>query len=105
MKKFLIPSIAMSVLALSMAAQAETMSGKIVSKQNNQIQVANNTTGTPATLKLTPNTNYYMKKRITHDNSVAPENTPDNDDLVEIVYIVDPATNELIVQEMIIWED
>lgn len=105
MKKLLIPSLLMSVIALTATAQAETMSGKIVSKQNEKIQVSNTMSGTPTTFKTTPNTNYYIKKKITKDNTVAPENTPDPNDIVEIVYTVDPATNELIIDEMVIFED
>lgn len=104
MKKFLIPSLLTSIVLLTASAQAETMSGKIISKQNDKIQVSNTENGTQTTLKTTPNTNYYIKKKITQDNSVASDNMPEMNDIVEIIYTIDPATNDLIIDEMVIFE-
>lgn len=108
MKKFLIPSILMSVLIVAGSAQAETMSGKVVSMQNDQIQVTAPNATTPTTLKTTPNTKYYVKQQVSSDSSDMSDmadNMPSINEYVEIVYMVDPATNELIVDELIMIEE
>ncbi len=108
MKKFLIPSILMSVLIVAGSAQAETMSGKVVSMQNDQIQVTAPNATMPTTLKTTPNTKYYVKQQVSSDSSDMSDmadNMPSINEYVEIVYTVDPATNELIVDELIMIEE
>ena len=108
MKKFLIPSVLMSVLMMTGATQAETMSGKVVSMQNDQIQVAGPNATMPTTLKTTPNTKYYVKQQVSSDSSDMSDmadNMPSVNEYVEIVYMVDPATNELIVDELVVVEE
>ena len=105
MKKLLITALLMVTFAVTLSAHAAMMNGKILSKQNEKIQVANNENATPTTLKTTPNTTYYVKKKITPDDMNDSENLPQMNDLVEIIYSIDPATNELIIDEIVVVED
>ncbi len=105
MKKFLIPSIIMSVAAMAISTHAATMTGKIISNQNNTLQVTDKTKSTPTTLKTTPNTNYYVKKKVGNGNNSSVEDMAEVNEIVEIVYTIDPKTNELIIDELVIFED
>lgn len=105
MKRLLIPALLIGTFAITLSAHAAIMNGKILSKQNEKIQVANNENATPTTLKTTPNTTYFIKKKITTEDMNTPENLPDTNDFVEIIYSIDPATNELIIDEIVIIED
>ncbi len=105
MKKFLIPSIIMSVAAMAISTHAATMTGKIISNQNNTLQVADKTKSTPTTLKTTPNTTYYVKKKVGDGNNSIAKDMAEVNEIVEIVYTIDPQTNEMIIDELVIWED
>lgn len=104
MKKLIIPAIAATIAFTTIAAHAETMKGKIVSKQNNTIQVQGEGESAPKTLKTNNNTSYYVKKKLTK-NGMQNDSMPEVNEIVEIIYTVDPATNEMIIDEIIMMID
>ncbi len=105
MKKFLIPAIMMSMAAITISANAATMTGTVVSNQNNMLKVNEKSKATPTTLKTTPTTNYYVKKKIGTGTNMDTEDMAEVNEIVEIVYTIDPQTNEMIVDELVIFED
>lgn len=102
MKKLIIPTLVLSAILTAPFVQAETMKGKVVSKQNNVLQVQGEGTQNPTTLKTTDNTDYFVKKKIKKDYSKNDKKMmPETDEIVEIIYYVDPETNELIIDELV----
>lgn len=104
MKKLIVPVVATTLAFTALSAQAESMKGKIVSKQNNTIQVQGEGQSSPKTLKTTDNTHYYVKKRLNKDG-MRSDDMPEVNEIVEIIYTVDPATNEMIIDEIIMMID
>ena len=104
MKKLIVPVIAATLAFTALSAQAESMKGKIVSKQNDTIQVQGEGQSSPKTLKTNSNTHYYVKKRLNKDG-MRSDDMPEVNEIVEIIYTVDPATNEMIIDEIIMMID
>lgn len=105
MKKLILPALLASVALTASLAQAETMKGKIVSAQNNSIQVQGEGSSNPTTLKTNSNTNYYIKKHLRKDKTRKDKPMPQEDEFVEIIYTVDPQTDELIIDELVMIVD
>lgn len=102
MKKLIIPALILGAILTAPFAQAETMKGKVVSKQNNVLQVQGDGSQNPTTLKTTDDTDYFVKKKIKKDYSKHDRKMmPETDEIVEIIYSVDPKTNELIIDELV----
>ncbi len=104
MKKLLLPAVAATIAFTTLNVHAETMKGKIVSKQNNTIQVQGEGDSSTKTLKTNSNTHYYVKKRL-NKNGMRSDDMPEVNEIVEIIYTIDPATNEMIIDEIIMMVD
>lgn len=106
MKKLLIPALLLGVAFTASLSHAETMSGKVVAKENNMIQVQSEGSNTPTTFKTNDQTDYYVKKKIKKDHQHKDrKRMVENDEFVEIIYTIDPKTNELIIDELIMIVD
>ncbi len=105
MKKLALSAFVMGVAFMAVTAQAETMKGKLIGKQDNTIQVQNSSMAQPTTLKTTKNTRYFEKKQVSKDADSMSDVDADLNEWVEIVYTIDPTTNELIISELVIMED
>ena len=105
MKKLLFCGLALTGLALGLSACAETKTGKVV-KADAHHMVIQASDGTQTTLKTTPNTTYQKKKGMKHgkhhQKQAPAQPLVAVDDMVEVVYM--PGNNEMIVEEVTIWE-
>lgn len=102
MKKLIIPALILGAVLTAPFVQAETMKGKVVSKQNNVLHVQGEGSQNPTTLKTTDDTDYFVKKKIKKDHSKYDRKMmPETDEIVEIIYSIDPKTNELIIDELV----
>ena len=102
MRKIIIPALILGAILTAPFVQAETMKGKVVSKQNNVLQIQGEGSQSPTTLKTTDRTDYFVKKKIKKDHSKSDRKMmPETDEIVEIIYSIDPQTNELIIDELV----
>ena len=105
MKKLLFCGLALTGLAMGLSACAETRSGKVI-KADSHHMVIQAHDGTQMTLKTTPDTTYQKKKAMKHGKHHQKQATAQPlvavDDMVEVIYM--PSNNEMIVEEVTIWE-
>lgn len=105
MKKLIMPAFMMGIALTAFAANAEVMKGKIVSNKDNMVQIQAQNSAKPTTLRTTPNTRYFEKKRVEKDAQNAEEADLDMNEWVEVIYTVDPVTKEAVIDELIVVED
>ena len=102
MKKILFYTVALGGLAMGLAACTQTGSGKVV-KADAHHMVVQASDGTQMTLKTTPETTYQkVLKHGKHHQKPQSQPLVAVDDMVEVVYM--PSNNEMIVEEVTIWE-
>lgn len=92
--------LSMTALALLLSmgvAQAETMQGKILTQQNDTVQVRDDN-NTIKTLKTNDKTHYFSKRK--ENASMGYNSARDGEAMVEIIYSYDPQTGEMIVDEL-----
>lgn len=98
MKKILLPLLAFGFIATALNVQAAEISGKVVSKKDDVIHVQSNNATAPAELKMTPDTKYYQKEQ----KKSAQAAEVDVNEFVEVIYSIDPKTNEQVIDEIIV---
>lgn len=98
MKKILLPLFAFGLSFVAMNVNAAEISGKVVSKKDNVIHVQPTNSATATELKMTPNTKYYQKEQ---KRSAASADV-DVNEFVEVIYSLDPKTNEPVIDEIIV---
>lgn len=89
------------VAFVSLNVQAETLQGKVVADHGDKIHVQATNENKPTELKMNPQTRYFSKKEVKNSD----EADLDANEFVEIIYTIDPKTNELWIDEITIIED
>ena len=113
MKNILLAGVGALVTLVGINAAAESISGKVVSKDGDTVVVRQND-GTKMTLQATPDTTYREKKVAKHDKmrhgkKIAKGQTYyqpmlEEDDWVDIIY--SPDTNSMyIIEDVVIYDD
>lgn len=106
MKKTVLFGTAALALILTATAHAETVTGKVIETDGNQVTIEKKD-GTKHTLKTTSDTTYRKKKMTRHDKKHHEkgryEPMLEESDWVEVIYT--PSNNELIIEEVTIWDD
>ncbi len=98
MKKLMLPLFAFGMAFAVFGANAAEIEGKVVSKKDNVIHVQPTNSNTPTELKMTPNTRYYEKE----EKKSAASADVDVNEFVEVIYSIDPKTNEPVIDEIIV---
>jgi hypothetical protein len=98
MKKILLPLFAFGLSLAVFNANAEEIQGKVVSKQGDKIHVQPENSPSPTELKLTDKTKYFEKE----EKKEAQDNIVDVNEFVEVIYSIDPKTNEPVIDEIIV---
>lgn len=113
MKHLLIAGVAALTIAGSFAVNAETMTGKVLSRNGNQITLQQKD-GTIKSLTLTDNTTYRKKKMMKKDKVKQGHTMKkgesyyqpmlDEDDWIEVVY-TPTEDNDLIMEDVTVYDD
>ena len=98
MKKILLPLFAFGLAFSVLGANAAEVSGKVVAKKDDVIHVQPTNSSTPKELKMTPETKYYQKEQ----KKSASAAEVDVNEFVEVIYSIDPKTNEPVIDEIIV---
>ena len=97
MKKILLSCFAVACSFAVMNANAEEIQGKVVSKKGDVIHVQPSNAQQPTELKMTDQTKYYQKEEKTPSEAMV-----DVNEFVEVIYSIDPKTNEPVIDEIIV---
>ncbi|MBR6730026.1 MAG: hypothetical protein IKL90_01610 [Alphaproteobacteria bacterium] len=98
MKKILLSCFALSLSFIVMNANAEEIQGTVVSKKGDTIHVQPADKAKPSELKMTDKTKYYQKE----EKKSAESAEVDVNEFVEVIYSIDPKTNEAVIDEIIV---
>ena len=98
MKKILLSCFAVACSFAVLNAHSEEIKGKVVSKKGDLIHVQPTNTQQPTELKMTDNTKYYTKEQKKSADSAE----VDVNEFVEVIYSMDPVTNEPVIDEIIV---
>lgn len=97
MKKILLSCFAIACAFATMNANAEEIQGKVVAKKGDVIHVQPTNSQQPTELKTTDQTKYYQKEEKSPTDAEVNVN-----EFVEVIYSIDPKTNEPIIDEIIV---
>lgn len=100
MKKLLIPTLMLGAAFFALSANAETMKGKVVGMKEGVIHVQTADKEMPSVLKTTPKTK-YVEKKATKQEMAEPDDV-EVDEMVEVIYAVDPTTGDMLIEEITI---
>ena len=98
MKKILLSCFAVACSFAVINANAEEIQGKVVSKKGDVIHVQPTNSQQPTELKMTDQTKYYQKE----EKKSAESADVDVNEFVEVIYSIDPKTNEPVIDEIIV---
>lgn len=98
MKKILLPLFMLGVSFVAIHANAAEIEGKVVAKKGDEIHVQPQTDSKPTSLKITPQTKYFEKE----EKKSSPSQEVNVDEFVEVIYSIDPKTNEPIIDEIVV---
>ncbi len=98
MKKILLPLFAFGLAFSVFGVNAAEVSGKVVGKKDDVIHVQPTNSTQHQEFKMTPQTKYYQKEQKKSASSAE----VDVNEFVEVIYSIDPKTNEAVIDEIIV---
>ncbi len=113
MKKLYMGLLAGAFVLVSVAANAETVKGQVIDEDNGVVTVESG--DKQMKMKTTDNTKYRHRKIMRKDKTkhgrmykkgeAYYKPMVDDKDWVDIIYVIDPQTKEMLIEEIIITED